>query len=211
MKKYIIFDFNGTLLDDVSLGLKLLNDFLRDQNKPLVDMDRYRNIFGFPIINFYIEAGISFDEKSFEEMAVIYNERYMKESLSCKLFDDTIEVLSTLKDKGYKLICLSATEINNLIFQLKYYGIYEYFDKAIGTSNYEGGSKKELGYKFIKENNINPNDVLCVGDTLHDLEVSKMIGCDHVLFSGGHQSPSKFDGYNVINSLKEIMKYIWVF
>ena len=38
MKKYVIFDFNGTIIDDVDLCLVLLNEFLIDQNKPIVSL-----------------------------------------------------------------------------------------------------------------------------------------------------------------------------
>lgn len=207
-KKYIILDFNGTILDDVWLGLKLINDFLKDQNKPTIDLKTYKMIFGFPIKKYYQDAGLDFNNMSFEEMALIYNDRYMKQSLECNLFSDVVETLDYLKNAGCYLICLSSTEYNNLVFQLKYYKIYDYFYKVIGTSNYEGGSKKMLGYNYIKENDIDEKECLVIGDTLHDLETAKTIGCEALLFTGGHQDKTKFGDAKTINKLKEVINYI---
>ena len=207
-KKYIIFDFNGTILDDVDLGLKLINQFLEEQNKPQLDMDKYRHVFGFPIRDYYIRAGLDLNADRFEDLAIIYNERYMRESLSCKLYPDVYDLLCELRDMGHYLICLSSSEINNLTFQLKYYKIYSFFNKVLGTSNVEGGSKVMIGYSFIKENNIDPKDIICVGDSLHDIEVANVIGCKGILFSGGHQHEDFFKGYDVIDSLSDIKKYL---
>lgn len=208
MKKYIIFDFNGTLLNDVDLGLKLINDFLSEQGKKKLDMQTYRHVFGFPIRDYYIRAGLDLNAKKFEDLAIVYNERYMRESLSCKLYSDVYDLLLELHEKGYYLICLSSSEISNLTFQLKYYKIFSFFNKVIGTSNVEGGSKVMLGYNFIKENNINPDEVICVGDSLHDVEVANLIGCDNLLFTNGHQHPDFFTGHKTIDTLSEIKKYI---
>ncbi len=207
-KKYIFLDFNGTILNDVWLGLKLINDFLKDQNKKTITLEKYKMVFGFPIKQYYLDAGLDFSSTSFEDMAIIYNDRYMKQSLECKLFDDVRDTLKNLKQLGCTIICLSSTEYNNLVFQLKYYSIYNLFDYVIGTSNYEGGSKSRLGYNFVKNNNIDSSKCLVVGDTLHDLEVAKLIGCDALLFTKGHQDSSRFKGQKTIDNLSEIINYI---
>lgn len=208
MKKYIIFDFNGTLLNDVDLGLQLINEFLTRQKKPTLNMDKYRHIFGFPIRDYYVKAGLDLNADKFEELAVIYNDRYMKESLSCKLFDEVYDLLEFLHLNNYYLICLSSSEINNLLFQLKYYKIYSFFNNVIGTSTVEGGSKKELGYKFIKDNDISPQEVIVIGDSLHDVEVADLIGCDSLLYTKGHQHPDIFKGHKTIDNLNQILLYI---
>ena len=51
MIKHVFFDFNGTLLDDVNLCLDLLNYLLKGQNKETKDIETYKSIFTFPIIN----------------------------------------------------------------------------------------------------------------------------------------------------------------
>ena len=77
MVKHVFLDFNGTLLDDLDLCLELLNWMLKDQNKPLVEKTKYKEIFMFPIKDYYIKAGLDFKKESFESLAV----NYLMESL----------------------------------------------------------------------------------------------------------------------------------
>ena len=52
--KQIIWDFNGTLLDDVRETLDATNALLARYGKPmLADADAYRRVFGFPVIDYY--------------------------------------------------------------------------------------------------------------------------------------------------------------
>ncbi|MGM9971519.1 MAG: HAD family hydrolase [Anaeroplasmataceae bacterium] len=210
MKKYLIFDFNGTLIDDVDLCIALLNEFLLMQNKPTIEEKKYKEIFGFPIKNYYIKAGLDFNLNKFEDLAVIYNEKYMKRSLDCKLYPEVLDTLEALKKLNINMIVLSATEINNLIYQLKYYNIYGYFKDVLGTSNYEGNSKVDIGLNYIKDNNIANDDILIIGDSLHDYEVSSKMNCDCVLFSKGHMSKERLEasGVPVIDDLRDIIDYI---
>ena len=46
--KYVIWDFNGTILDDLDLCVSILNSMLMKQNKPLISKNEYLDIFGFP-------------------------------------------------------------------------------------------------------------------------------------------------------------------
>ena len=208
MEKYVIFDFNGTLLDDVKLGLELINEFLLHQNKEVLDIDTYKDIFFFFFKDYYIKAGLDLERDKFEDLALIYNDKYMKRSLSCTLFNDVLEVLKELKDNGYKLVVLSSSEYNNLVYQLKYYNIYDYFDNVLGTSNYEGNSKTEIGYNFISENSINPSDIICIGDTIHDYEVAMRLGAKSILVSRGHQSEKKLKEKDaiIVSNLKTILE-----
>ncbi len=210
MKKYVIFDFNGTLLDDVDFCLVLLNEFLEYQNKPLVTLERYKEIFGFPISDYYVRAGIDLKRDKFSDLALIYNEKYMKRSIECKLYSEVIDTLKLLKDKNVKLIVLSATEQNNLEKQLKYYEIYDYFDNVLGLNNYEGASKIDRGIEFMSINNISKNDIILIGDSIHDFEVASSLGCDSLLYSKGHMSRRRLEntGSVVIDSLLEIENYL---
>ena len=45
MIKYVFFDFNGTIINDVDLCLDLLNEILRKQGNKELDIDTYKNVF----------------------------------------------------------------------------------------------------------------------------------------------------------------------
>ena len=86
------------------------------------------------------------------------------------------------------------------------YGIDKYFCRIIGLDNHYAESKIERGKKWIAELNLNPRVVLLIGDTIHDYDVSKHMGCDCLLVANGHHSYKRLAslGADVISTLQEI-------
>lgn len=197
MLKHIFFDFNGTLINDVDLCLDLLNKLLKSQNKPFVDMERYKNIFTFPIKKYYEAAGIDFNIESYESLAIKFIDEYQPKSLLCGLYPCVIETLKQLKAKGLKLYILSASEKNNLIEQCIHYDIAKYFDAILGIDNIEAKGKTDIAIEFVNNNHIKKDEAIFIGDTLHDYEVSKAMNIGCRLVSCGHQSKNVLKAANV--------------
>lgn len=63
MIKHIIWDWNGTLLDDVGLSLEAINIVLARYNLPPLRKERYLEIFTFPVIEYYRELGFNFEDR----------------------------------------------------------------------------------------------------------------------------------------------------
>ena len=73
----IIWDFNGTLFDDLSESLKVLNLMLTKRGyAPVETVDKYKEIFGFPIRDYYVKAGFDFTKEPFEVPAKQYVKLY---------------------------------------------------------------------------------------------------------------------------------------
>lgn len=210
MKKYIFFDFNGTIIDDVDLCLEILNDLLKKQNKPLVTRQRYKEIFTFPVKKYYELAGIDFSLNSFEELAVEFIDAYQPRSLSCGLYPNAKQVFQALKDKGYHLVILSASEKKNLLEQCDAYEITSYFDAILGIDNIHAESKVQIALNYMKDQAIQGKDVLFIGDTLHDLEVAYAMEAECTLVSCGHQSKEVLasGGVPILSSISDVLGYL---
>ena len=50
--KNVVWDWNGTLLNDVKVGVNTLNDMLGRRGLPLLSVEDYKEKFGFPVIDF---------------------------------------------------------------------------------------------------------------------------------------------------------------
>lgn len=211
MKKYVFLDFNGTVLNDVELCFNILNEMLDKRNKQKVTMERYKEIFTFPIIEYYKLAGLEFETESFSDMAIEFIGQYQSRSLiECEVYDDFFETMDKLKSMGVSVVLCSASKYSNLIEQTNHFKITELFDDIIGLDDIHAISKKELAMDFIVRNNIDCRDVVFIGDTDHDLEVSKFCNCDAVLVSSGHQSMNvlKNATNNCCVRLSEIFKFL---
>lgn len=207
--RYIIYDWNGTLLDDTDICVDILNTMLSAKNLPKVSKEKYQDIFMFPIRDYYVRAGFNLESESFEEIAANFEPLYKNAYKKCNLFDGILPMLDDFNTKGIKQIVISATEIGLLREQLSYFGLTSVLNDYIALNNYYAQSKIELAKNYFAHNNIDKNCAIIVGDTLHDAEVADSIGCDCVLFSGGHQSIEKLktSGKTVLSSISEIKKH----
>ncbi len=210
MIKYVFFDFNGTILDDVDLCLNLLNKLLTLQNKKKLDIIEYRNVFTFPIKKYYELAGIDFNLNSFEELSEIFINDYQEASYHCAIYPHLREVLAKLTKLNIKKVVLSASQIDNLTKQLEILKLKTEFDNVLGLDNIYATSKILVASDFINNNKINPKEVLLVGDTTHDFEVANKLGFKIILFSGGHQSITVLSKTNapIISDLSEVLNFI---
>ena len=197
MEKHIFFDFNGTIINDVDLCLDLLNQILTKQNKKNLTMEEYKNVFTFPIRDYYIAAGVDFNIESYESLAKWFIKVYQPLSMKCGLFDGIVDTFKALKNEGYNLYILSASEKNNLLEQCQNYEIDKYFIDILGIDNIHAASKVSIAIDYMNKHNIKGSDVLFIGDTLHDLEVAEAMGARCMLVSCGHQSKEVLSKGNV--------------
>jgi len=205
--KHIVWDWNGTLLDDAWLIVEINNKMLKKRNLPNINSKKYREIFEFPVIKYYSKLGFDFSNESFKKLNNEFISEYYQRFNECKLFDESEEVLKKISDMGISQSILSASKEDILIEKIKYYGIDKYFSKIIGLENHYAESKIEKGKRWVAKLNLNPQEVLLIGDTIHDYDVSKHIGCDCLLIANGHHSFEKLSKLeaDVINTLKEMI------
>ena len=114
MYKTIIWDWNGTLLNDLDLSIDAVNILLRDRGLPLLSVERYKEIFRFPVIDYYRDAGFDFEKEPFEIPARQYVKLYYGRENETKLFPDVVDTLTYFKNNNFKQYVLSAMENGNL-------------------------------------------------------------------------------------------------
>jgi len=135
-------------------------------------------------------------------------ERYQPRSLELNLHQGVIEAIKHYENKGFINIMFSASEINNLKNQLEHYNIYHLFNYILGTSDVYAKSKIEVAKRFINEMDIKPKDVIMIGDTLHDAQVALDLGFKIVLYTKGHQRPTRLKAFKTINSMSDLYEII---
>lgn len=204
--KHIIWDWNGTLLNDRWLCVESINTLLEKRGKDLLSEERYLEIFDFPVRDYYLRAGFDFSKEEFKIPAIEFIELYDIKRKECSLQDNAEKVLRHFQKQGISQSLLSASEENVLLDMIRHFKLGNYFDKVTGLNNHYAVSKLDLGVKLIKEININPDFILMIGDTRHDLEVARELGVDIVLYDQGHFPRHRLDGCDcrIISDLGEI-------
>jgi len=208
MAKYttIIWDWNGTLLNDVSICIKAMNKLLNKRGISPLTENRYRDVFTFPVRDYYEQIGFDFSVEEFDTPALKFIEYYQNFLPMAGLFPEVDAVLRQLKNNNINQYILSAMEHNSLLLSVRSLSIEKYFTAIAGIDNHFAKSKINRGIKLIGDMNIDRSKTLMVGDTLHDMEVAEALGINCVLVSQGHQTAKrlKVNGNTVINSLSEL-------
>lgn len=189
MIKTVIWDYNGTILDDTKLCYDIFIESMQEQKLDrLISFTEYRNNFRFPVIEFYKQYNFDFDLKSYEEISDDFIKQYLAHEHELNLVQGVKEKLEQLKDEGVQNIIISACQDDILNRQVQLYGIAKYFTDIIGLKDVLAYSKKELAINWLKQAKLNPQEVLWVGDSVHDYECAHACGCHSVLVASGHQS-----------------------
>ena len=87
---HILWDWNGTLLDDVWLCLDIISSMLIRRGKKGIDSKRYKTIFGFPVQTYYERPGFDFRKESFDSAATEFCDNYARRVGECRLHDGAI-------------------------------------------------------------------------------------------------------------------------
>ncbi len=208
--KLVLWDWNGTLLDDIDSSIVALNIILGRRGMPPVDKPAYRRIFMFPVIEYYKKLGFNFETEKFDDVAREFVAEYLVSSRQSRLFPKAGAALDYLKAKGYRQSVLSAMMQSDLVSQINANGVFRYFQDIIGLKDIYAVSKIANALNYIGSRNIRPEEVCIIGDTYHDYEVSKKIGCACILISNGHQEldRTRIEDAAVIRGLDEVCGHL---
>lgn len=207
MIKHVIWDWNGTLLDDIDISMEALNVLLKQERLPLVnDITEYRRYFQFPVIEYYKKVGFDFNKTPFSKLAEGYMAYYQPNSLKCHLHAHVEETLQHLQAKHIHQYVLSASNISFLQEQIAKYDIRRYLDGVYGLDNIHAHSKAELAKTFVKKHHIHGDEAVFIGDSVHDSEVAQEAGCHCILIANGHEHKDKLQktGNIVVDTVNEI-------
>ena len=207
---HIVWDFNGTLLDDIRAGIDAVNVMLADRGLATIDsVEAYRELFCFPIIKYYAKLGFDFEKEDYYTvLAPEWVEMYLENYKSSPLTENAKYTLQRLGEMGYAQTLLSATELQMLKRQLAELGLEQYFTEICGLDNIHAGSKVDTAIAWRA---AHPDDtVLFVGDTVHDYEVACAAGADCVLYSKVHQSYAQLAecGCPIIENLSDLIDFL---
>ena len=114
MQKYthVLWDFNGTVLDDVRESVACAERLLRAHGLPaLGSTEAYRQAFGFPIIDYYRRIGFDFSTLSYDALAVEWVAYYREATVTPRLYPDVRAALERLRERKIPQLILSATHL----------------------------------------------------------------------------------------------------
>lgn len=203
---HIIWDWNGTLLDDVWLCVEIINRLLAEWDLSPVSMERYRSVFTFPVRHYYEALGFNFSVASWEKVSTAFITIYEQNRRRCLLMQDAKSTLQQISSLGLTQSVLSASKQDYLEKAIEEYALKDLFCALSGLDNHHAAGKEGIGREFIARHGLDGSEILLIGDTLHDAHVAAAIGADCCLISAGHQTTERLvsSSLPVIPSLADL-------
>ena len=200
---HVIWDWNGTLVDDAWLCVEIVNELLARRGLAPTTLGEYREVFGFPLRAYYESVGFDLEREDFAAMGDEFNIRYNQRRRECRLREGACEVMTALSRNGIGQSLLSASNEMDLKEMVADYELRPHFAAVAGVDNGLGEGKIELGHRHLADLNCRGDEVLLVGDTVHDVEVAAALGVHCVLLPSGHQSRQRLaaSGATVVEGL----------
>lgn len=209
--KHIIWDYNGTLLNDLELCVNVINNLLKVRNIPQITIESYKALFEFPVKNYYEKLGFDFDKDSFETVGTEFILGYDNRINEARLKSGAENLLKKIHKAGIKQSVLSARKHDQLIKELDNFRIKQYFTHIVGLDNHYANGKTGNGIKLIAKIAEEKENIIMIGDTVHDCEVAKAMGIKSLLLSDGHHTAKKLNKCNSQNfrNIQQLERFIF--
>ncbi len=203
--KHVIWDWNGTVLDDLDLCVDVANNLFNKKEIPTLTVEKYKSIFTIPVKNYYVAAGFDFKKESFEIVGKEWMHEYEARKYECSLHPGLIEVMGKIQSKGIEQSLLSAYKQDKLSDMVEKFNLSKYLTHIVGLDNIYAAGKLHLGKRLMEILGNGHGETLMIGDTVHDYEVAREIGSDCILIASGHQNYDILakTGAEVHNTLEE--------
>ena len=189
--KNIIFDWSGVVRDSVTSQLWIVNRIFKKYEVGEITPEEFRENWEQPPVLFYqkyLPEGYNEEErkKLFRELQL---------DTDCPRpapFSGVVKLIRKCKEAGYFLVVVSSDFPETLLPEVKEYGLEDTFSEVIAEAN----NKLEAVQRIIKDDHLNPQDTFFIGDSNHEIDVSKKVGIKSVAVTWGFVSEQKLRAGN---------------
>lgn len=192
MTTHLIWDWNGTLLDDYELTLAANNAAFTSVGGVPMSGEDYRRLFRRPVQSYYAAVlGRELDESEFAGLDRTYHDAYEAQLADCRLVADAEEALASWS--GSQSL-LSMWYHDRLVPFVDRLGLTEHFVRVDGLkASVGGGGKAEHAARHLAEIGVAGSDCVMIGDTLDDAAAAAAVGAGCVLVTGGLTDPERLN------------------
>ena len=208
--KHIIWDWNGTLLDDRWLCVESINQALKKRYLPALSDDRYMEVFTFPVQEYYKAVGFDFDKEPFIVAGDEFVDYYGKHFHRVDLHEEAVSALQKIQESGRSQSVLSAGRQDYLNEWIIEHDLTGFFMKVLGIDNHYATGKTIVGEGWMEEMPYDSDEVVMIGDTIHDSEVAKAMNVDCILVTHGHVNRKRLEktGRVIVDDLSEVKQLL---
>jgi phosphoglycolate phosphatase len=182
----IIFDWSGTLVDDLPAVLEATNFVLRQAGLKEMTREKFRSEFRLPFKGFYDQHTPNVPLVQLEEW---FHARFKQVQDSVEPLPHAREFLEFCRARKVRTFVLSALHAEHFAVQNARTG----FDRLLGPPYVQVADKRTKIHEILQENTLAPDETMFIGDMEHDIETARQ---------GGVHSCAVLTGYNRLDQLE---------
>ena len=206
---HIVWDWNGTLFDDLPVVILAANASMARFGVGPIDEDGYRDHFTRPVRAFYDSLfGRLVSDVEWEDLNDRFHDEYFALADTVSLMSDALDALSAVEDNGWGQSLLSMSPQGWLEQIVGALGVAGRFTLVDGLRGETGGLKAQHMEEHLQTLGVDPTRTVVVGDTPDDAVAARHVDAHVVLYDGGshHLSHLEVTGAPVAHSLLEAVE-----
>lgn len=186
MIRNIIFDWSGTLVDDLPAVWKATNYVLAQAQSAEMTLDQFRAEFCLPFDRFYSKHTPNVPASQLE---VWYHAEFQNVQDSVCELPHARDFLEFCRAQKVRAFLLSSVHKDHFAVQLTSVGFEKYLEEAFVSVR----DKRQKIHEILAAHQLNPDETLFVGDMQHDIDTAR---------HGGIHSCAVLTGYNTLEQLR---------
>lgn len=212
--RHVVWDWNGTLFDDLHIVVESVNVALSPLGGPTIDADGYRDHFQRPVQRFYdLLLGRSVEEHEWRAIDEHFHEAYRSRLGRAGLHHSALPAIERVAASGGSQSLLSMWWHDELVPAVERLGLDAYMLRVDGN-RYDAGDRKAAQLSrhlaALAAHGVDRRHVVMVGDTFDDGHAAHENGIGCVLFAGGgshHRHELEATGLPVADTLPEALDF----
>lgn len=208
--QHVVWDWNGTLLDDLTVVIEALNIGIGKFGHDPIDEDEYRTHFTRPVRAFYdslLARPVS--DMEWEALNNTFHDEYFDRVHRAKLTSDALPAMEMVDEAGWGQSLLSMTTHHKLVEIVSSHGLIERFSMVDGLRIGTGGLKAQHLEEHLEALGIAASATVVIGDTPDDATAARHVGADVILYDGGshHLLTLEQAGAPIAHSLTQAVEW----
>ena len=202
MRAHIVWDWNGTLFDDIDAVVAASNAAFAELGLGPLTVEQYREAYRVPVIDFYeLRIGRRPAPDEWEQMDACFHLHYTARRDSCGLTAGAEGLLTQWPGGDRSQSLLSMYGHDELVPFVRRLGLERHFlriDGRDGTSGVSGKADYLVRHlRALAGEGVVPAGTVVIGDALDDARAAAHAGAHAVLFAGGSHTRRELERFGV--------------
>jgi len=215
MVRHIVWDWNGTLLDDLPVVVAAVNDTLTTVGRQPITIEEYGAHYTRPVLLFYERLlGRTVDEAEWLSFDETFHASYRRRVAQSSLAGDALQALDEAQREGLSQSLLSMYWHDELLPLVERFDVGRFLVRVDGLRGAPGSRKRVHLENHLAEveqclaGRLDPSGVLVIGDALDDADAAGALGVNCVLYDGGAHPAAQLAaaGVPIAGSLMEALR-----